>query len=319
MIVERGEILGDLVVCGYSHRHAGVLLVDSRQGDILSDIPFFDTTRDGKKERVVCIDVLDDARVVCVTSMGFVWSFQVCLDGQGVFERVENICSSDVLFNAMEQEDSPMEGVVMEALHERNEDGGMHHDGASLVQGPEFIMETGYRGPRQGYTYCKEKNGYYRNDCMRGRLQETLETSKHRRVVLQKGLIRCFVRLPKTSRYVMASCGSEDGMVYVGQYRIHSEEDGMGIEATCERGLIGHLSGVLVLAVSPDEAYVASGSYDQTIRIWDTKTWTCTKILKGHGGGIKCLWFSRDGSLIFSAASDNTIRVCSTSMYRILM
>lgn len=323
ILFQNEEILGDVVVCGYSRGHAGVLLVDSRRGEILHDVPFYGNGRRGEPEKVVWMDVSEDARMVCVTSKGFVWSFTCCVDSQREVElRVENVESSDVMLRALE--DSSMEGLVMEAFSSKGEvnggGGGEEETHNETVDGPEFIQESGYRGPKAGYTYWKDKGGYYRNDCVKRSLQEMMHAplvdhehmetkapSEDGDRCVYKGLIRCFVRLPKSSRYAMASCSPDDGLVYIGRYQERAEDGRM--EATCERDLIGHLSGVLALAASPDEKYLASGSYDQTIRIWDTDTWKCVKILKGHGGGIKCLSFSRDGSVLFSAASDNTIRV----------
>ena len=323
IVFQNEEILGDVVVCGYSRRgHAGVLLVDSRRGEIRFDVAFCGRgSSRGEPEKVVWMDVSDDARMVCVTSKGFVWSFTCCVDSQGGVDvtGVENVESSDVMLRALE--DSSMEGLVMEALSSTQDEGngvvvvvGGKEEQKEEQQGPECIRERGYRGPKAGYTYWSDKGGYYRNDYVKRSLQEMVRaplmeqthvenSADNGDTCVYKGLIRCFVRLPKTSQFVMTSCSPDDGLVYIGRF-----QDG-GMDVACERELVGHLSGVLVLAVSPDGAYVASGSYDQTIRIWDTDTWNCVKVLKGHGGGIKCLEFSRDGSVLFSAASDNTIRV----------
>ena len=34
---------------------------------------------------------------------------------------------------------------------------------------------------------------------------------------------------------------------------------------------------------------LASGSRDQTIRIWNLNDYTCTRILKGHTGSVLCV------------------------------
>jgi len=72
--------------------------------------------------------------------------------------------------------------------------------------------------------------------------------------------------------------------------------------------LRGHSAGVLSLAISPDGSILFTGSYDQTIRAWDTMTWSCIKVLKGHGGGVRAMAVSADGRILYSAGADNTVR-----------
>lgn len=72
--------------------------------------------------------------------------------------------------------------------------------------------------------------------------------------------------------------------------------------------LRGHSASVLSLAISPDGSILFTGSYDQTIRAWDTITWSCIKVLKGHGGGVRAMAVSADGRTLYSAGADNTVR-----------
>lgn len=52
---------------------------------------------------------------------------------------------------------------------------------------------------------------------------------------------------------------------------------------------------------------MASGSYDCTIKLWDTVTGRCMRTLTGHGGYVTSLQF-REGLLI-SGSEDKSIRV----------
>jgi WD40 repeat protein len=49
------------------------------------------------------------------------------------------------------------------------------------------------------------------------------------------------------------------------------------------RTLTGHIREVFSVTVSPDGQTLASGSADQTARLWDVKTGECLKILKTPG------------------------------------
>lgn len=164
--------------------------------------------------------------------------------------------------------------------------------------------------------------GYYRNDVMRALLAARRQRDRRRPPAdgqqtdrkNQKKLLRCFLHLPRSSKFVACSHEPEDGMLTVGDLELSPADAGEPSVSNLDC-VMGHLSGVLVVAASPDEKYLASGSYDETIRIVDTATWTCIRILKGHGGGIKCLAFSEDGTQLISAASDNTTRVWSTATW----
>jgi len=57
---------------------------------------------------------------------------------------------------------------------------------------------------------------------------------------------------------------------------------------------------------------VASGSYDESICIWDVKAGVCLKRLPAHSDPVSSLDFSRDGSLLVSGSYDGLIRLWET-------
>jgi WD domain, G-beta repeat len=60
---------------------------------------------------------------------------------------------------------------------------------------------------------------------------------------------------------------------------------------------------------SPDGSRVASGSYDNTVRVWDVQTGQCQHTLEGHSHGVRSVVFSPDGSRVASSSDDKTVRV----------
>lgn len=68
----------------------------------------------------------------------------------------------------------------------------------------------------------------------------------------------------------------------------------------------GHTDIVYALVALPDGNFI-SGSYDTTIKRWDTKSGTCLATLSGHSGGIYALALLPDGSLV-SGSRDTTIK-----------
>lgn len=75
------------------------------------------------------------------------------------------------------------------------------------------------------------------------------------------------------------------------------------------RDLMGHTKRVLSLVFSPDGTLLASGSSDNTIRIWDVATGTEKFELSGHTHLVNAVAFSRDGKRLASGSSDSTVRV----------
>jgi len=74
--------------------------------------------------------------------------------------------------------------------------------------------------------------------------------------------------------------------------------------------LVGHSDQVNVLAFSPDSSLLASGSSDQTVRLWNTADGQAVGMpLHGHSTAVIALAFSPDGSLLASAAGTDPIRL----------
>ena len=69
----------------------------------------------------------------------------------------------------------------------------------------------------------------------------------------------------------------------------------------------GHTEWVRCVAVAENGLGV-SGSFDNTLRVWDLRTGECLRVLKGHTGSVECVAVTEDG-LCVSGSFDNTLRV----------
>lgn len=69
-----------------------------------------------------------------------------------------------------------------------------------------------------------------------------------------------------------------------------------------------HTHAITCLALSPDDRWLASGSEDQAIRIWDLSSYRPMACCRGHTHAITSLAFHQGGRLLMSAADDKTFR-----------
>ena len=77
--------------------------------------------------------------------------------------------------------------------------------------------------------------------------------------------------------------------------------------------LTGHHNYVYSISFSPIGNTLASGSYDEALRIWDVRTGGCLKTLPAHSDPISGVHFNRDGTMIVSCSHDGLIRIWDTA------
>ncbi|MBO13288.1 MAG: hypothetical protein CMJ68_21345 [Planctomycetaceae bacterium] len=76
--------------------------------------------------------------------------------------------------------------------------------------------------------------------------------------------------------------------------------------ATASHKFAGHTSWIYSLAFSPDGLTLASGGWDEWIRLWDLEAGTQQAVLEGHKSEVYCLAFSPDGKTLASGSANNT-------------
>lgn len=80
--------------------------------------------------------------------------------------------------------------------------------------------------------------------------------------------------------------------------------------------LTGHTDALYALALSPDGKQLATGGYDQMIKLWDVASGKEITTIKGHNGSINALAYRPDGKLFASASADRTIKLWDATTHR---
>ena len=75
----------------------------------------------------------------------------------------------------------------------------------------------------------------------------------------------------------------------------------------------GHSSTVRSVAFSPDGKTLASGSLDNTVKLWDVSTGTELRTLEGHSAEVLSVAFSPDGKTLASGSRKGTIKLWDVS------
>lgn len=84
------------------------------------------------------------------------------------------------------------------------------------------------------------------------------------------------------------------------------------------KNLKGHRTRVSSIAFSPDGKTIVSGSYDNTMKLWDASNGNLIHDLSGHEDVVRMVAFSPDGKTVASGSNDHTIRVYDVETGKLL-
>ncbi|KAG0326118.1 hypothetical protein BGZ99_010096 [Dissophora globulifera] len=115
----------------------------------------------------------------------------------------------------------------------------------------------------------------------------------------------------------------EEGVRRLNMGSIVSRQDGSsktdGRQFYLKNDLKGHQGAVYAVQYSPNGKFLATGSFDKTVRIWDgTTNQNELYVLKGHSLNISDLAWGHDSALLLSAAYDKTCKLWDVESGKLL-
>ncbi|XP_031502912.1 protein TORMOZ EMBRYO DEFECTIVE [Nymphaea colorata] len=103
--------------------------------------------------------------------------------------------------------------------------------------------------------------------------------------------------------------GSKDRTIKVWSLDGISDDAGHVVNFKTKAVVAAHDKDINALAVSPNDAYVCSGSQDRTASIWKLPDLVSVVVLKGHKRGIWSVEFSPVDQCVMTASGDCTIKI----------
>ena len=76
---------------------------------------------------------------------------------------------------------------------------------------------------------------------------------------------------------------------------------------------MGHTSYVFSVAFNPSGNILASGGFDEHVKLWDIRSGTCISTLPAHSDPVTGVSFSRDSTVVASGSHDGLIRLWDVS------
>lgn len=110
-----------------------------------------------------------------------------------------------------------------------------------------------------------------------------------------------------SSNGAVLAAATRSGGFFLGEIKLWSVPGGWELLA------IPYPSHIYCITFSPEGEVLASGSYYNTIRLWDVATGRSLRVWTGHTKWVVCIAFSPQGDLLVYGPFDGTVRLWDVS------
>ncbi len=174
-----------------------------------------------------------------------------------------------------------------------------------------LVNKFGYDDDTGGITsFAYHPNGRYMFCAARAGIELWNLDGPDTAIVHQRTAQAKSLKISADGRYMCGAYGST-----VRLWEIVGEGDSMRLDSLttlAEEEQGGHTDAVFAVDFSPDGMFIASGSRDNTAKVWDAFGYTLLGTLYEHDPAVYCLDFSPDGTHLATGGGDTKIKIWST-------
>lgn len=150
-----------------------------------------------------------------------------------------------------------------------------------------------------------------------GKTADTLSSEAERDALAKEAAFHRFKTATSAGKAEQLITGSDDHTLYLWPPQSHLDGEGIASPKKPVARLTGHQKLVNHTAFSPNGQWIASASFDNSIKLWEGRTGKFIATLRGHVASVYRIAWSADSRLLVSASKDSTLKLWDLRNFKI--